>query len=142
MGAHAIVASVVAIPLAIVAAPTAQAAGVVVYEVTSTYIPSVDIEFTDGSGLTSLQNVPLPWRANVSVDDPFSADTKLNIHWQPTQRYKWVDFRIHSRGSLLCEGQRDAGEASCTARGLYGGVIPSFMPPTDPPGYSSDHWRG
>lgn len=121
--------AVVALP-----GPQAHADGVVRYEVISNFIGSADVDFTDGSGRTTLAGVTLPWRANVAVRNPYSVDTTLRVTWQGAQRYKWVKIRIYTRGSLLCEGTFDVGDGACTARGLYGGQIPLFLPPTSPAG--------
>lgn len=126
-------ASVSAIVLA-VPAPPAHADGLVRYEVISNYVSAVSVDFTDGAGRTSIPGVALPWRANVAVADPYSVDTTLRVTWPGAQRYKWVKIRIYTRGSLLCEGIFDTGEGSCTAKGLYGGQIPPFLVPVEPPG--------
>jgi hypothetical protein len=115
-------------------APSAGADGAVMYEVISNYIGSASVDFTDGSGRTSLPEVVLPWRQNVQVSDPYSIDTTLHVTWLGAQRYKWVKVRIYTRGSLLCEGTFDTGEGLCTARGLYGGRLPLFLPPMSPAG--------
>lgn len=131
---HVMAAAAAGMVLLAAPAPPARADGPVMYEVISKYIGSVNVDFTDGSGRTSMQGVALPWRQNVQVSDPYSVDTTLHVTWQGAQRYKWVTVRLYTRGSLLCEGTFDTGDGSCTARGLYGGRIPLFLPPTSPPG--------
>ncbi len=125
---------VMGLPAVVSTPAVAHADGVVMYEVISSYIGSVDVEYTSLSGQVTLQNVALPWRANVTVADPYSIHTTLRAKWpRPPERYKWVTIRIMVRGSLLCEDTKDRGNAACTARGLYGGEIPEWMPPMSPP---------
>ncbi len=76
----------------------------------------------------------LAWRANVTVPNPFSTEPMLKVNWQPTTRYKWITIRIYLHGSLLGESALDAGDASCTGRGPYGGGIPKLIAPYAPPG--------
>ncbi|MEW5810396.1 MAG: hypothetical protein AB1925_13170 [Actinomycetota bacterium] len=122
-----------AVPGAIVAPATAHAAGPVMYEVISNYFAVATVDYTDMSGRSLPQTVTLPWRSNVVVPNPYDVGTQLHVTWQPPERFKWVIIRIFYRGSKLCEATLDTGDSTCTARGLYGGQIPKFLPPIEPP---------
>lgn len=118
----------------VIAPAPARADDVVTYEVTSNFIDSVTVDYSDGAGRSGPVRVTLPWRANVAVSNPLRADATIDVSWEPAQRYKFVQVRMFVRGSKLCESTLDAGKASCTGRGAYGGVIPPFLPPVEPPG--------
>jgi len=128
-----VAALVTCLGLAMFTPAVARADDVVMYEVISQYIGAATVVYSDGSGHTGPVNVTLPWRANVAVANPYSVDTTISVDWQPFERYKWLTVRIYARGSQLCESTRDMGAASCTGRGVYGGVLPPFMPPIEPP---------
>jgi hypothetical protein len=98
----------------------------VVYEVWSSTIPAADVDWSDTAGQHTLQNVTLPWRTSVLVDNARSDEAVLHANWQPgtvtfpnAGRYLWVTLRIYSRGSLLCEITADVGTSDCTGRGYY-----------------------
>jgi hypothetical protein len=107
-------------------APAAHADDPVVYEVRSSTIPTANIDWSDTAGPHSLQNVSLPWRTSVMVDNAHSDEARLGAEWQPGTltypnpgRYMWVTLRIYSKGSLLCEITVDVGKTACTGRGFY-----------------------
>ena len=133
---RAIVTLIVVACAGVLVPAVAHAAEPVTYEVwTESPVPTaVDIEYTDLTGKVTLRDVVLPWRMNAVVADAQSLDTTLRVTWQSPIRYKWLISRIFTRGSMICESIRDAGEASCTGRGLYGGEMPQFLPPVAPPG--------
>lgn len=124
---------------AVTLAPTARADDPVTYEVTSDHIATANIEYTDVTGRTKLENVPLPWRNNVTVAIPHSTDVELRADWQPKAdkygivspagRYKWVTVRIYTRGILLCESTLDTGDAVCNGSGPYTGAGAIPLPP-------------
>ncbi|MGF2946005.1 hypothetical protein [Mycobacterium sp. Lab-001] len=93
------------------------------YEVVSDQIPTVGgIEYFDGSARQLLQNVPLPWRTDVTMANPRSlgtdgaevrADWRSSIAapvWQPG---KWVTVRIYIGNVLRCQNTLDVGNAAC-----------------------------
>ncbi len=107
-------------------APVAHAEDPVVYEVRSSTIATANINWSDTAGQHSLQNVPLPWRTSVMVDNARSDEAQLGAEWQPGTitypnpgRYRWVTLRIYSKGSLLCEITLDVGQTACSGRGYY-----------------------
>ena len=111
---------------ALALAPTARADDPVVYEVSSSTIPSANVEWSDTAGQHSLQNVALPWRTSVMVSDAHSDEAQLRSTWQPGSeadsnpgRYMWVRLRIYAKGSQLCEHTADVGHSECTGRGYY-----------------------
>lgn len=106
-----------------VLAPIARADESVTYEVVSDQIPTVGgIEYFDGSARQLLQNVPLPWRTDVTMANPRSlgtdgaevrADWRSSIAapvWQPG---KWVTVRIYIGNVLRCQNTLDVGNAAC-----------------------------
>jgi hypothetical protein len=127
MRIQAVAVSVIAGISAMMTAPTADADAPVMYEVISSELTAATIEYTDVYGQHRLENVPLPWRLNVTVADPHSANTLLRADWAPQAgRYKWATIRIFTRGSLLCENTLDAGTASCDGRGAYADQVPRW----------------
>lgn len=131
-----VTALILGFPIAVGGAAVARAQEFVTYEVSAqtTSPPPVDVEYTDLGGKVTLSHVTLPWRMNAAVVDPHSADTTLRVTWKPAERYKWINLRIFSRGSNLCERNGDTGNETCTGKGFYKQVIPPFLPPTAPPG--------
>jgi hypothetical protein len=109
-----IISLVTAIPV-VAMAPSARADDTVTYEVlTTSDIATVNIEYNDVSGRLALQQVPLPWRMNVTVGNPRSNDAEIRADWRPLAKpSKWVTVRIYYRGSLLCENTLDVGNAAC-----------------------------
>jgi hypothetical protein len=102
----------------IVAPPPAKADELVLYEVISGYIRTVDIDYNDGSQIISLKDVPLPWRMTASIADPASRSSdgaKIHAQWKEAAKPSpsWVTVRIYVRGSLICESYRDWGDAAC-----------------------------
>lgn len=103
---------------AAVAPPPARADETVLYEVISGYIPTVDIDYNDGTQMISLKDVPLPWRITASIANPASRSSdgaKIHAHWKEAAKPSpsWVIVRIYVRGSLICESYRDWGDAAC-----------------------------
>ncbi len=95
-------------------APTALAAETVTYEVTSRDISVVNLEFADSGRRQAQANIPLPWRLDVSVQDPLSNDAEVRADWRPLARpAKWVTVRIYYRGKLVCDNTLDVGNAAC-----------------------------
>jgi hypothetical protein len=109
-----IISLITAIPV-VAMAPSARADDTVTYEVlTTSDIATVNIEYNDVSGRLALQQVPLPWRMNVTVGNPRSNDAEIRADWRPLAKpSKWVTVRIYYRGSLLCENTLDVGNAAC-----------------------------
>ncbi len=102
----------------VLAPPPARADEIVLYEVISGYIRTVDIDYNDGAQMVSLKDVPLPWRMTASIADPASRSSggaKLHAHWKEASKPSpsWVIVRIYVRGSLVCESYRDWGDATC-----------------------------
>jgi hypothetical protein len=107
-------------------APVAHADDPVEYEVRSSLIPVANIDWSDTAGQHTLQNVQLPWRTSVMVENARSDEARVGAEWQPgtltypnAGRYMWVTLRIYSKGSLLCEITLDVGKTECTGRGYY-----------------------
>ena len=107
------------------AAP-AHADDPVVYEVWSSNIPTANVEWSDTAGQHTLQDVRLPWRTSVRVDNAHSAEAHLHADWKPGSpaypnagRYLWVTVRIYTKGNLLCEMTVDIGESGCSGEGYY-----------------------
>jgi hypothetical protein len=109
-----IISLITAIPV-VAMAPSARADDTVTYEVlTTSDIATVNVEYNDVSGRLALQQVPLPWRMNVTVGNPRSNDAEIRADWRPLAKpSKWVTVRIYYRGSLLCENTLDVGNAAC-----------------------------
>lgn len=100
-----------------VAAPMAQAADAVTYEIVSDTIPVVDVEYLQPGGRVLVTGVPLPWRIDVPLDDaqgPTGTGAQVRADWRRIRGpAKWVTVRIYSNGSLLCESVLDVGNATC-----------------------------
>src|SRR5882757_11194737 len=98
-------------------APTARASDVVTYEVDSYVIPMVNLEYADQSGRKLLQSVQLPWRLEVTLDDPrgpAGRGAELRADWRPFTGFsRWVTVRIYEGGNLLCQSTLDVGDATC-----------------------------
>lgn len=94
--------------------PTAYAESAVAYEITSTNIGEVNLEYYDQSGRNALQHVHLPWRMVVMVANPHSNDAEVRADWRrAAMPSKWVTVRILYRDSVLCENTLDVGNAAC-----------------------------
>lgn len=94
--------------------PTAYAESAVAYEITSTNIGEVNLEYYDQSGRNALQHVHLPWRMVVMVANPHSNDAEVRADWRrAAMPSKWVTVRIVYRDSVLCENTLDVGNAAC-----------------------------
>ena len=108
---------------AVLLTPVAHAAESVTYEVVSNDIPTAGgIEYFDGSARQVLQNVPLPWRTNVTIANPRSLGTdgaEVRADWRnsiaaPVWRPgKWVTVRIYIGKTLRCQNTLDVGNAAC-----------------------------
>jgi hypothetical protein len=117
---HHIVASLVAGILAVAGTPVAHADESVTYEVISSDVDAVNVEYFDLFRRRSFQQVSLPWRINAAVVNPRSDDAELRADWRssiaaaPVWRpSKWVTVRIYYRRAILCESTLDVGNASC-----------------------------
>jgi hypothetical protein len=107
-------------------APIAHAADVVTYEIVSDSIPMLNnVEYVDSSGRKLIENIPLPWRRAVTLDDPTGPTgrgAQLRADWRPLAwPNRYVVVRIFSSGKLLCQSALDVGNATC-----YGNT--PFMP--------------
>ena len=103
---------------AIALAPLARADEPVTYEVISSYISVVNIEYNDLGQRQAVQQVALPWRMNATVGKADSNDAEIRVDWRPQAGPgRWLTVRIFSHGSLLCESILDVGNATC-----YGGT--------------------
>ena len=108
---------------AILWAPVARAADSVTYEVVSKDIAAAGgIEYYDGSARRLLQNVPLPWRTDVTIANARSLGTdgaEVRADWRnsiaaPVWRPgKWVTVRIYIGQTLRCQNTLDVGNAAC-----------------------------
>lgn len=103
--------------------PAARAADEVTYEVVSDVVGAAQgIEFYDGSARQLLENVPLPWRRTVTINNPRSLSTdgaEVRADWRnsiaaPVWRPgKWVTVRIYIGPTLRCQNTLDVGNAAC-----------------------------
>jgi hypothetical protein len=113
---------------AVALAPAARADDYVTYEVTSSDVTAANVQYSDISGQKALNEVPLPWRTNVTVVNPHSNDVSLRADWQPAAgRYRWVTVRVYTHGNLLCENTLDVGDAECYGSGPHYGPIPPYQ---------------
>lgn len=98
-------------------APPAHATDAVTYEVVSDRIPTMNVEYVDGTGRNLLEAVPLPWRLDVTLDDakgPTGRGAQVRADWRWAARpAQWVTVRIYSNGTLLCQSILDVGNATC-----------------------------
>lgn len=96
---------------------TARAAVPVTYEVVSAAIGSANVKFFDGHVRQSLQNVGLPWRATVMLDNPASVDTdvaEIRADWRwAAAPNRWVIVRIYFGDTVRCSNTLDVGFAAC-----------------------------
>lgn len=99
------------------APPRAHATDVVRYEVMSVSIASVNVEYADQGGRTIIDDVPLPWSLEVTVDQatgPIGRGAQVRADWRPQARpSQWVTVRILHNGVLLCQSTLDVGNATC-----------------------------
>jgi hypothetical protein len=97
--------------------PTASADDSVTYEIDSSSVSSVDLEYRDIAGRILLTNVPLPWRTTVTLADPHSASSQgaqIRADWRPRAApRRWVTVRILQRDKVICESTLDIGNATC-----------------------------
>jgi hypothetical protein len=115
--------AVIGVPV-VMSAPTAHAADAVTYEVVSESISMMNgIEYVDSTGRKLIQNVPLPWRLGVTLDDaggPTGRGAQLRADWRPTAApSRWVVVSISSNGKLLCRSALDVGNATCYGNTPY-----------------------
>ncbi|WP_273735273.1 hypothetical protein [Mycolicibacterium septicum] len=114
---HALLALATAIA-AVATAPIAHADDAVTYEIISSSVAAVNVEYSDIAGRQSVQQVALPWRTNATVSRADSNNTEVRADWRPIAGpSRWVTVRIYAHGSLLCETILDVGNATC-----YGGT--------------------
>ena len=101
----------------LVTAPAARAADVVTYDVASTVISAVNIEYRGPSGRVALHDVPIPWRFDVSLSNPDAPPpdgAELRVDWRPVAgASKWLTITISRNGKLLCQSILDIGDATC-----------------------------
>jgi hypothetical protein len=118
---------------AVAVAPVARAEDSVTYEVVSDQITTANVEYRDSSGRIGLEQVPLPWRMDVTVVDARSSikdGAEVRADWRPLRGpYKWfaapeteptshpnpptVTVRIYFRGAVICQSTLDVGNATC-----------------------------
>lgn len=119
MLSYRISALIVAIGAAATAfAPVARADDVVTYEIVSDSVPMMnEIQYVDPIGRTVIQNVRLPWRLDMTIDDaegPTGRGAQLRADWRPSAwPGRWVRVNIFSNGRLLCQSTLDIGNATC-----------------------------
>ncbi len=96
---------------------TANAVEATTYEIVSSDIRVVDLEYVDADGRKSLTGVTLPWRADVvlpTADDTTQAIAELRAAWRPNAwPSKWVTVRISRGGTAVCQSTLDIGNATC-----------------------------
>lgn len=119
-GAHAVMAAASAVlaAAATALAPSANAADAVTYEVLAdAAISTMSVEYVDSTGRKLLQNVGLPWRLDVTLEDaegPTGPGAQLRADWRGTAwPGRWVRVNIFSNGRLLCQSTLDVGNATC-----------------------------
>lgn len=99
--------------------PEAHAADSVTYELVSDFISTANnIEYVDEAGRQLRENVPLPWRLNVTLTDARGPTARggaqVRADWRPTAwPGKWVVASIFSNGKLLCQNTLDVGDVVC-----------------------------
>ncbi len=110
--------------------PAAYAADHVTYELTSDSIGMMyGIEYVDATGRKLLEQVPLPWRLDVTLgaataapllpDQP-GAGAQLRADWRPVAGpSRWVVASIYSNGTLLCRSAIDVGNITCYGNTPY-----------------------
>lgn len=111
---------------AVVSAPAAHADDTVTYEVFSDSVGAANIEYVDGSGRKSLENVPLPWRTDVNVpgvrNTSIDHDAEVRADWRPNRAIAgtpngfyghWVTVRVSFQGKVICQNTLDVGDAAC-----------------------------
>jgi hypothetical protein len=107
---------------AVVLAPAARADERVTYEVVSDYITAANVEYFDGSARRAQEEVPLPWRTNVTMANPRSLSTdgaEIRADWRSSiaapvwQPGKWVTVRLYIGETLRCQNTLDVGNAAC-----------------------------
>jgi hypothetical protein len=112
-------AAVATVLAAVTAAPTAQASDAVTYEVVAdvAQVPTLSVEFVDATGRKLLENVAVPWRLDVTLDDAkgsSNSGAQLRADWRRLAwPGRWVRVSIFSNGKLLCQSTLDVGNATC-----------------------------
>ncbi|GBE68139.1 hypothetical protein MFM001_46010 [Mycobacterium sp. MFM001] len=109
--------------IAIGLAPIARADESVTYEVVSDFVRVADnIEYYDGFTRQLRENVPLPWRTDVTMANPRSLSTdsaEIRADWRSSiaapvwQPGKWVTVRLYIGKTLRCQNTLDVGNAAC-----------------------------
>ncbi|MBI3214219.1 MAG: hypothetical protein HYZ38_10385 [Mycobacterium sp.] len=105
------------LPAVAVNAPAAYADDMVTYEVFSADVPIANIEYQDITGRIALNDVQLPWRADIRVRSVRGAPpdgSQVRADWRPGARpFRWVTVRVISEGKVICESTLDIGNATC-----------------------------
>jgi hypothetical protein len=96
----------------------ARAADAVTYELASDTIPMMNnVEYIDSTGRKLLENIALPWRLEVTLDDaagPTGRGAQIRADWRPSAwPNRYVVASIHSNGKLLCRSALDVGDVAC-----------------------------
>jgi Mycobacterium membrane protein len=120
------IASLIASISAVALAPAARADDRVTYEVFSDSVGAANIEYVDNSGRKALENVPLPWRTDVTLADVRSTsidrDAEVRADWRPNRVIAgtpngffghWLTVRVSFQGKVLCQNTLDVGDAAC-----------------------------
>jgi hypothetical protein len=105
---------------AVAMAPAAHADETVSYEVISSDVAVANVEYFDRSGRKAQEHVPLPWRIDATVVNPYSNDAEVRADWRSSINAvpvmlpnHWVTVRIYYRGTILCQNTLDVGDAAC-----------------------------
>lgn len=120
---RSIVTALISGAIAMGLAPIARADESVTYEVVSNFVGVADnIEYFDGSTRQFRENVPLPWRTDLTMANPRSLSTdgaEVRADWRSSiaapvwQPGKWVTVRLYVGGTLRCQNTLDVGNAAC-----------------------------
>lgn len=102
-----------------IAIPRADAADPIIYEVTSSDITRVDVEYVDRDGRKLIEDATLPLRIDIQFDDADSgrfSRAQLRADWRKIAApARWVTVKISQTGHLLCENTLDVGNVACYA---------------------------
>ncbi|MCV7250099.1 hypothetical protein H7J07_18045 [Mycobacterium koreense] len=87
------------------------------YEVISSDIGRVDVEYVDRHGRELLIGVSLPWRLDLPLgdgSDPLIPHAQLRADWRTIAApSRWVTVKISHAGGLLCQSTLDVGNVTC-----------------------------
>ncbi len=107
--------------LMVLSAPSlAWAESALTYEVWSSDIAVVDLEYVDNDGRKLVTDQSLPWRRDIALAPGSAAAFKaqLRADWRPVASPgHWVTVTISKDGRLLCQSTLDVGNVTC-----YGNV--------------------